>query len=131
MGHIVNRLGAALYREAVNLVDQGIASVGAIDAAVRHGPGMRLAVLGPHLAFHLAGGPGGFAAYMDHLGAGQVRRWNDLGRPTLDAALKAKLLKGIEAEAAGRSVEDLELERDARLVALRKALVAVGDQGRN
>ena len=120
-GHIANRLASALYREAVHLVEQEVASVAAIDAALRDGPGLRWATMGAHLTYHLGGGKGGIRYYLDHLGPSQERRWQDLGRPTLTEALKARLVEGVEAEAAGRSVRELEAERDAALVALLEA----------
>jgi 3-hydroxybutyryl-CoA dehydrogenase len=45
-GHIANRLALALWREAVDLVIQGIASVEDVDKAVSAGPGLRWAVMG-------------------------------------------------------------------------------------
>ena len=67
-GHLANRLQSALWREAVHAVADGVASVADVDAAVAYGPGLRWAMMGPHLTFHLAGGEGGMAHFMDHLG---------------------------------------------------------------
>ena len=61
-GHLANRLTSALYREAVHLVAEGIAEVSDIDKAVAYGPGMRWALMGPHLTYHLGGGAGGYRA---------------------------------------------------------------------
>ncbi len=131
VGHIVNRLQAALYREAVNLVVEGIADVASVDKAVTHGPGLRQSVLGPHLAYHLAGGSGGFRRYMEHLGPSQERRWADLGEPRLTAEVQALLTAGVEAEAGDRSVADLEVMRDRCLLAVRQALdTARGKRGK-
>lgn len=123
-GHVANRLAAALYREAVHLVAEGIADVEDVDKAVAFGPGLRWAVMGPHMLYHLGGGAGGLKAYLDHLGPAQERRWADLGEPSLSEAVKAALVAGVDAEAAGRSLPDLEAERDAALVAVLKALAA-------
>jgi len=122
VGHIANRLSSALWREAVNMVSEGIADVSAIDEALVHGPGLRWSVIGSHLAYHLGGGAGGIADYLAHLGPSQERRWQDLGQPRLDAATVAKLVEGIGAEAAGRSVALLESQRDAALIAVQTAL---------
>ncbi|WP_341702209.1 3-hydroxyacyl-CoA dehydrogenase NAD-binding domain-containing protein [Ferrovibrio sp.] len=119
-GHIANRLASAVWREAVYLVEQGVASVADIDAAMAYGPGMRWTVMGPHMTYHLGGGPGGIAHYLDHLGASQVRRWQSLGSPSFDAATRAALVQGVDEEAAGRPVEELEAARDAALIALLK-----------
>jgi carnitine 3-dehydrogenase len=122
VGHIANRLSSALWREAVNMVAEGIADVDQIDAALVHGPGLRWSVVGAHMAYHLGGGAGGMAQYLSHLGPSQERRWQDLGQPRLDAATCAKLVKGIASEAAGRDIATLEAERDTGLIAVQRAL---------
>lgn len=120
-GHIAGRLSAALWREAVSLVDQGIASVSDIDAAIRHGPGPRWAVAGCHLVYHMGGGAGGIEHYLEHLGDSQQRRWDDLGTPRLNADLRQRIVDGIAEEARGRSVADLTRERDEHLIGLLRA----------
>lgn len=122
-GHIANRLSSALWREAVHMVAEGIADVGAIDAALVNGPGLRWSVIGAHMAYHLGGGEGGMAAYLDHLGPSQERRWASLGAPTLTPDVRAALIDGVAAEAAGRDIPALEQERDAALIALLKARI--------
>ncbi len=122
VGHIANRMASALWQEAVSLVDQGVASVEAIDMAMAYGPGLRFSVFGPNMIYHLGGGPGGMAHYLDHLGPSQERRWRSLGRAKLTPKLRRKLIEGVESEAGGRSVAELERERDACLVAVLKAL---------
>ncbi len=115
-GHIANRLSSALYREAVYLVEQGIASVEDIDAAISEGPGLRWSIMGPHMTYHLGGGEGGIAHYLEHLGPSQERRWASLGSPNLTEDVKSAIVAGIEAESAGRSIADLEAQRDHLLV---------------
>ncbi|HEY8566942.1 MAG TPA: 3-hydroxyacyl-CoA dehydrogenase NAD-binding domain-containing protein [Beijerinckiaceae bacterium] len=127
-GHIANRLASALYREAVFLVEQGVASVADIDAALCNGPGLRWAVMGPHMTYHLGGGPGGIAHYLAHLGPSQVRRWASLGSPALDAATQAKIVAGVAEEARGRSVAELEARRDRALIDLLKARTEVAGE---
>ncbi len=122
IGHIANRLNSSIYREAVSLVEQGIASVEDIDRAMTTGPGLRWAVMGPHLLYHLGGGPGGIAHYLEHLGPSQLKRWAELKTPELTEELKRAVVDGVSAEAAGRSVTELETERDAALIALLEAL---------
>ncbi|MCJ2081120.1 3-hydroxyacyl-CoA dehydrogenase NAD-binding domain-containing protein [Methylobacterium sp. J-090] len=124
-GHIANRLASALYREAVHLVAEGVASVADIDAALCNGPGLRWAAMGPHMTYHLGGGAGGIRHYLDHLGASQERRWASLGTPTLDAAVKARIVEGVEAEAAGRTLPELEARRDRALLEILKARIEV------
>ncbi|HEX6957338.1 MAG TPA: 3-hydroxyacyl-CoA dehydrogenase NAD-binding domain-containing protein [Ferrovibrio sp.] len=117
-GHIANRLSSAVWREAVYLVEQGIASVADIDAAMAFGPGLRWAIMGPHMTYHLGGGDGGIRHYLDHLGPSQVRRWESLGQPRFDEATKQALVEGVAEEAKGRSIADLEAERDRMLILL-------------
>ena len=119
-GHLANRLTSALYREAVNIVAEGIASVADVDRAIAYGPGMRWGLMGPHLIYHLGGGPGGYRHYLDHLGPTQETRWQDLGHPALTPELVEKLVQGLEQEMAGIDPENLEASRDQALVALAK-----------
>jgi 3-hydroxyacyl-CoA dehydrogenase len=124
-GHIANRLASALWREAVNIVAEGIADVADVDAALVHGPGLRWSVVGAHMAYHLGGGEGGMAHYLSHLGPSQERRWATLGNPRLTPDVCAELIAGIQAEAAGRGIPELEADRDARLIAALKAREAL------
>jgi 3-hydroxyacyl-CoA dehydrogenase len=121
-GHIAGRLAAALYREAVALVEDGIADAATVDEALRHSMGLRWAATGVHLSYHLGGGAGGLRHYLDHLGPAQERRWASMRTPALTPALKDRLVAEVEAIAAGRSVAALEAERDARLAAILAAL---------
>lgn len=116
VGHIANRLASALWREAVNIVAEGIADVSAVDAALVHGPGLRWSVIGAHMAYHLGGGDGGIEHYLRHLGPSQERRWSTLGNPRLTPEVCSLLVQGVAAEANGRSIADLEAERDRGLV---------------
>ncbi len=118
VGHIANRLASALWREAVHIVAEGIADVAAVDKALVNGPGLRWSVLGAHIAYHLGGGRGGIAGYLDHLGPSQEKRWASLGTPSLTPDVCAALVKGVEEAAAGRTITELEAERDAALIAL-------------
>lgn len=120
-GHIANRLASALYREAVHLVEEGVASVADIDAALCQGPGLRWAIMGPHMTYHLGGGAGGIEHYLRHLGPSQVRRWETLGRPALGPQVQERIVEGIAEEARGRSIAELEAQRDRLLLALLKA----------
>lgn len=126
-GHIASRLASALYREAVYLVEQGVASVVDIDAALCNGPGLRWALMGPHMTYHLGGGEGGIAGYLAHLGPSQVRRWQSLGDPSLDADTQAKIVAGVAEEAQGRSIAELEARRDEGLLAVLKARTLVSE----
>ena len=120
IGHIANRLNAALYREVVHMVATGIATVEDIDRAIVHGPGLRWAFLGPNLVYHLGGGDGGYAHYLDHLGPSQEARWKDLGEAALSDETKEKLINGLTETIGEASITDLRAERDTAIIGLLK-----------
>lgn len=121
-GHIANRLQAAVWREAIHLAAENVASVADIDAAVSQGPGLRWALFGPHMTFNLGGGAGGLAHFMDHLLGPVQTWWDDLGTPDVTPELQRKLIEGVNAEAGRRSIADMVQTRDAQLTALIKVL---------
>lgn len=120
VGHLANRLTAALYREAVDLVAEGVGSVEDVDKAIAYGPGMRWALMGPHLTYHLGGGAGGYRHYLDHLGDTQAERWRHLGTPALTADLKTALVQGVDAEMKGQDEATIRERRDEALVELHR-----------
>jgi len=130
-GHVANRLQAALWREAIYLVQEGVASVADIDAAVCEGPGLRWALMGPHMTFNLGGGHGGLAHFLDHLLPAVESWWADLGTPQMTPELQRQLVEGVTAEAHGRSQADLAQWRDrllAQIIALRAATALPPDK---
>jgi carnitine 3-dehydrogenase len=120
-GHVANRMQVALYREAIHLVLEDVASIEDVDAAIAYGPGLRWALMGPHMAHHLAGGRGGLRHLLEHIGPGIERWWNDLGRPDLTPAAIDRLVEAF-GQAEARPIGQLEAERDALLVALLETL---------
>lgn len=124
-GHVANRLQAALWREAIHLVMEGVVSVADADAAIAYGPGLRWALMGPHLTFHLAGGEGGMQHFMSHLAAGPVQSWmDDLGSPRMTPQVQKAITDGVLAEAAGRSIGELAKWRDRKLIEILKVSAA-------
>lgn len=117
-GHIANRLQAALWREAIHLVDTGVASVADIDDAIAYGPGLRWAAFGPFVNLQLSGGAGGIAHMLEHLGPPIESWWADLGEPVLTDDLKARIAAGVDAELAGRGNAQLEAQRDAVILGI-------------
>ena len=115
-GHVANRLQMALWREAIHLVIEGVVSVADADAAIAYGPGLRWALMGPHLCFHMGGGDGGMKHYLDHLGPANQSWMDDLGTPRLDAKTQKAIIDGVTEEAAGRSMDDLRRWRDRKLI---------------
>jgi carnitine 3-dehydrogenase len=121
-GHLANRLQAAVYREAVYLVEGGHASVEDVDLAMCAGPGLRWAMMGPHLTYHLGGGAGGLEHYLKSLGPSQERRWASLGAPRFDSESKAALVAGVHDEVRGLGIDELSRRRDATLLRVLKAI---------
>jgi len=119
VGHVANRLQAALYREVVYLIDQGVLDVADSDAAVCWGPGLRWGLMGPNLLFHLGGGEGGIQHFMEHLSGPVATWWKDLGTITeFSPEVKQTIVDGVLKEANGRSIAELERERDSMLLEL-------------
>jgi len=127
VGHVANRMQVALYREAIHLVLEGVASVEDVDAAIAYGPGMRWAIMGPHVLHHLAGGEGGLRHQLEHIGPGIETWWNDLGKPDLTPEVIDRLVEAYD-QGETRSVQDLAAERDVLLVALLDALATARRQ---
>jgi 3-hydroxyacyl-CoA dehydrogenase len=117
-GHVANRFQAALYREVVYLIEQGVLNVADADTAVSWGPGLRWGVMGQSLLWHLGGGEGGIRHFMDHLMGPLEGMWAALGTPAVTPELKQTIVDGILQEAAGRSVDQLAQERDEVLLGL-------------
>jgi carnitine 3-dehydrogenase len=117
-GHVANRLQAALYKEVLYLVQEGVLSVADADTAVCYGPGPRWGVMGPSLQWHVGGGAGGIHHYMEQLMDPLVGLMNALGTPNVTAELKQTVVDGVLQEAGSRSVEQLAEKENEVLVGL-------------
>jgi 3-hydroxybutyryl-CoA dehydrogenase len=117
-GHVANRLQAAMWREAIHLVASGVASVTDVDKAITAGPGLRWAIIGPHMTFHLASGGGGMRVFAERFREAKHRWWDDLGAPYLTPEVVDALCEGLEEEEAGRGFEEIAADRDRKLVRL-------------
>src|SRR5689334_11709936 len=119
-GHVANRFQAALYREMLYLIEQGVLSVEDTDAAVCYGPGLRWGVMGQSLQWHLGGGAGGIKHFMDHLMDPLQGMMKALGSPHITPELKQTVIDGVMREASGRSVDQLAQAENEVLVGLLK-----------
>ena len=117
-GHVANRLQAALYREIMFLIQQGVLSVADADDAVSYGPGLRWGVMGPSLQWHLGGGAGGIKHFMDHLMDPMAGLIKTLGTPDVTPELKKTIAEGVLQEAGDRSVDQLAQNENELLVGL-------------
>ena len=127
-GYVANRLSAALWREAIELVRRGVATVDEVDRAVREGPGLRWSIMGPHLLYDLGGGDAGIRGHLEHLAATKSDMLHDLATWTEVPADAADVLAaGLAVEKAGRGYDELADLRDellAACLAARRAVVA-------
>ncbi len=121
VGHVANRLQAALYREVVNLIHLGVLDVADADTAVCWGPGLRWGVMGPNMLFHLGGGAGGIRHFMDHLSGPLASWWKDLGSfAEWPEGSQQTIIEGVLKEADGRTLDQLAETRDDVLLGLRQ-----------
>jgi 3-hydroxyacyl-CoA dehydrogenase len=119
VGHAANRLQAALYREVVYLIEQGVLDVADADTAVCWGPGLRWGIMGPNLQFHLAGGQGGIQHFMEQFTGPLTTWWKDLGSlREFSPQVKQTIIDGVLEEAANRSIDQLSREEDDALLGL-------------
>jgi carnitine 3-dehydrogenase len=122
-GFIADRLLEAVWREALWLVHDGIATASEIDDALRYGPGLRWSTMGTFLIYRLAGGEAGMRHFMAQFGPALQLPWTKLTDvPELDAELLDTLVAQSDAQAAGRSIEELARVRDDCLVAVLSGL---------
>ncbi|WP_435101653.1 L-carnitine dehydrogenase [Arhodomonas sp. AD133] len=121
-GHVADRLMEALWREALHIVNDGVATTEEVDAAVVYGAGMRWALMGTFLTFHLAGGEQGMRHMLEQFGPALKLPWTRLEAPALTDELVERVVAGCEHQAAGRSVAELERRRDDFLVRLQAVL---------
>lgn len=120
-GHVANRLQAAVWREAISLVQSGVASVGDVDKAMWAGPGLRWAAMGPTMLFNLGAGPGGLQSFCDHFTDTFNGWWDDLGQVYLDEDVTHQLVAGVNEEADGLSQTELAAKRDELITAMQIA----------
>jgi carnitine 3-dehydrogenase len=106
-GHVGNRLQAALYREILYLIQQGVVSVEDADLAVSYGLGLRWGVMGPSLQWHLAGGQGGIQHFVGTFMEGFAALMKKLEMPDVSPALTQTVIDGVLKEANGQSVDQL------------------------
>ena len=121
-GFVATRLQEAVWREALHMISNGEATVEDIDFAIVNGPGPRWAMMGPCLTYHIGGGEGGMAYCLDQFGPALKLPWSRMEAPELTARLREQLIEGTARQAGDRDYETLNRQRDAGLVAIRKAL---------
>lgn len=125
-GFIADRLLEALWREALWLVRDGVATTQEIDDAIRFGAGLRWSFMGTFLIYRMAGGEAGMRHFLAQFGPALKLPWTRLEAPDLTEALIDAVSRQSDDQAAGASIRDLEAKRDECLVAVLSALRAAG-----
>lgn len=115
LGHLGNRLQAGLFREAVSLLQEGVASVEDIEKTMKYGLGLRWAIMGPFLIFHLNGGKGGIQEFLQKFGKGIEKSWENLGAPHLTEALVQEIVAGVNDVVGQLQSKEIENHRDDSL----------------
>jgi ketoreductase RED1 len=124
-GFVANRLQRAIFRECCYLVIEGVVKVDELDDIVTSSIGLRWAADGPFRSFHLGGGAGGFKSFFKQFGPGLNEAWKNMAPVGLDEAAQDKIIAQAEASFAAQPPEQLESERDAKQLAIIRALKAV------
>ncbi len=122
-GFVADRLLEALWREALWLVNDDIATTEEVDDAIRFGAGLRWAQMGTFLTYRIAGGEDGMRHFLAQFGPALEWPWTKLTDvPELTTELIDKIAAQSDAQAGGLSVRELERRRDDNLVAILQAL---------
>ena len=121
-GFIADRLLEALWREALHLVNDGVASTGEIDDAIRFGAGLRWSFMGTFLTYTLAGGDAGMRHFMAQFGPALKLPWTYLPAPELTDKLIDDVVEGTSEQLGEHSIAALERYRDDTLLAVLEAV---------
>ncbi len=126
-GFVADRLLEALWREALWLVNDGIATAEEIDDAIRFGAGLRWSFMGTFLVYRIAGGEAGMRHFMAQFGPTLQWPWTKLmDVPDLTDELVNEIVTQSDNQAAGASIRELEVLRDDCLVAVMQGLRTTG-----
>jgi 3-hydroxyacyl-CoA dehydrogenase len=121
-GYVVGRIAAAVWRQCIDLVLQGVIDVDELDRAVSLGPALGWAAAGPNLTYHLAAGDGGVTLFLQQLLASFEGWWGELASwQRLDPEQQRALIHTIERAYKGK-IDGLREARDRRLGAILRAL---------
>ena len=127
---IGDRLQEALWREALWLVHDGVATVEEVDDVIRYSFGLRWAQMGVFQVYRVAGGEAGMRHFMEQFGPCLKWPWTKLTDvPDLDDALVDRIAAQSDTQAAGLSIRKLERIRDDNLIGIMEALERTGESG--
>ena len=121
---VADRLMEALWREALHLLNEDVATADELDQAIAYGPGLRWAFMGSFLTFRIAGGEGGMRHFMSQFGPALKWPWTRFDGPDLTDELLDKISDQSDDQAGDRTILELERKRDDCIVAILQALRA-------
>jgi len=121
-GFIADRLLEALWREALHLVNEGVATTGEIDDAIRFGAGIRWSFMGTFLTYTLAGGEAGMRHFMQQFGPALELPWTKLVAPKLTDELIDRVVDGTADQQGTHSIKQLERYRDDCITSVMTAI---------
>ena len=117
-GFLSDRLQEALWREGLHIINDGYGTTEDLDDAITYGPGMRWALMGTFLTFHLAGGELGMKHMLNQFGPALKLPWTKLKSPKLNKELKQKIINGTAIQSKKLSINKLSNIRDNFLIDL-------------
>ncbi len=121
--HIADRLLEAVWREALWLINDDVATTAEIDEIMRCGFGLRWAQMGLFETYRLAGGEAGMAHFLRHFGPALKSPWTKLmDVPELTEHLVQKIAAQSDAQSGQYDIRELERIRDRNLVGILRSL---------
>ncbi|MGE0351682.1 MAG: 3-hydroxyacyl-CoA dehydrogenase family protein [Gemmatimonadales bacterium] len=121
-GGVVGRISAAVWRECIHLVLEGVVDVQDVDTAVEMGPSLRWSAAGPHLSHHLSAREQGLEMFLSNLLSTYEGWWEALAKwDKISAEDQHRLIKAVE-KAYGAQLPRLRAARDTRLARMLNAL---------
>lgn len=124
-GFVVDRLQEAMWREALHLINDGVATTADIDDGIRYAPGLRWSYMGTMMVYHIAGGDAGMHHFMKQFGPALKLPWTKLVAPELTDELIDKVANGTTAQAKGKTVKELERYRNDCLIEVMETVARV------
>jgi carnitine 3-dehydrogenase len=121
-GHISDRLQEAMWREILHSLNDDIATTEELDESIVYGPGLRWSIMGMNQIYMIAGGKGGARHFIEQFGPTLKWPWSYLKAPELSQKIINRFVDGVEKQADGKSVRELEKIRDECLVAVQRVL---------
>ncbi len=120
---IADRLLEAVWREALWLVNDGVATTSEIDDAITYGFGLRWAQMGLFETYRVAGGTGGFRHFIEQFGPTLDWPWTKLtDTPPFTAELVDKIVEQSDAQSGSHDLRELERIRDRNIVGFLQVL---------